>query len=95
MSLHTPDHTPEQAAAAPLSRDQIVLDYGLRAQVRLLPYALGYFGIGLPLYIWSASLFLSAVQIVINLALFACVWTAFFLIRPGLLSSFSEQPDAA
>jgi len=72
------------ASDQPFDDNDVVLDYGLRAQVRLLPYALGFFGIGLPIYIWSASLFLHPLDILINLALFACVWTAFFLIKPAL-----------
>ncbi|MDC7683885.1 HAMP domain-containing sensor histidine kinase [Asticcacaulis sp. BYS171W] len=75
-----------------LTDPQIVLDYGLKAQVRLLPYALGFFGIGLPVYIWAAQFFLSGWQIVLNLALFACVWAAFFLIKPALQGDARPTP---
>lgn len=68
----------------PLSSDRIALDYGLRAQVRLLPYALGFFGIGLPIYIWSALSFLPPVMLGLNLCLFAILWLAFFLMKPAL-----------
>ena len=36
------------AAPSPLSRDEVSLDYGLKAQSRLALYAAGFFGIGLP-----------------------------------------------
>lgn len=71
-------------ARAPLSSDRIALDYGLRAQVRLLPYALGFFGIGLPVYIWSALLFIPPLMIGLNICLFAVLWLAFFLMKPAL-----------
>ncbi|BEV10882.1 HAMP domain-containing histidine kinase [Asticcacaulis sp. DW145] len=74
----------EFTPAAALSDDQIVLDYGLRAQVRLLPYALGFFATGLPAYIWGANYFMSPLEIALNIALFACVWAAFFLLKPSL-----------
>ncbi|UDF04474.1 HAMP domain-containing sensor histidine kinase [Asticcacaulis sp. AND118] len=74
---------PNPADIAP-THEQIVLDYGLKAQVRLLPYALAFFAIGLPVYIWGAHYFMSALQIAVNLALFACVWAAFFFLKPSL-----------
>lgn len=74
----------EFTPAAALSDDQIVLDYGLRAQVRLLPYALGFFATGLPAYIWGANYFMSPLEIALNISLFACVWAAFFLLKPSL-----------
>ncbi|MFT4089427.1 MAG: ATP-binding protein [Asticcacaulis sp.] len=69
---------------AALTDDRIALDYGLRAQVRLLPYALGFFGIGLPIYIWSGALFVPPLIIALNLCLFALLWLAFFLMKPAL-----------
>ncbi|ESQ78029.1 hybrid sensor histidine kinase/response regulator [Asticcacaulis sp. YBE204] len=79
-----PAPTFSEPAPPDLTDPQIVLDYGLRAQVRLLPYALGFFGIGLPVYVWAAQFFLSGWQIGLNLLLFVCVWAAFFLIKPAL-----------
>lgn len=66
------------------TQEQIALDYGLKAQVRLLPYALGFFAIGLPVYIWGANYFMSPLSIALNIALFVCVWAAFFLLKPSL-----------
>lgn len=65
-------------------QEQIALDYGLKAQVRLLPYALGFFAIGLPVYIWGANYFMSPLSIALNIGLFVCVWAAFFLLKPSL-----------
>lgn len=73
-------------AEVTLSQDQIALDYGLKAQVRLLPYALGFFAMGLPAYIWGATYFMTPLKIVLNIALFTCVWAAFFFIKPSLKS---------
>ncbi|ADU13197.1 ATP-binding response regulator [Asticcacaulis excentricus] len=67
-----------------LTQEQIALDYGLKAQVRLLPYALGFFAIGLPVYIWGANYFMSPLYIAQNIGLFVCVWAAFFLLKPSL-----------
>lgn len=79
-----------------LSADRIALDYGLRAQVRLLPYALGFFGIGLPLYIWSGVLFLPWWMIGLNLCLFVVLWLAFFLMKPALKAEgATEAQDPA
>lgn len=67
-----------------LSEAEVAIDYGLKAQVRLLPYALGFFGIGLPIYVWAAHYFLSAGFIGLNLALFGVVWAVFFFLKPSL-----------
>ncbi|MFP1129593.1 ATP-binding protein [Asticcacaulis sp. W401b] len=82
MSESTPPLTAD-AEVVP-TQEQIALDYGLKAQVRLLPYALGFFAIGLPVYIWGASYFMSPLQIALNMVLFVCIWTAFFFLKPSL-----------
>lgn len=82
MSRAAPTHPDE---------DRIALDYGLRAQVRLLPYALGFFGIGLPVYVWAALAVMSVPMLGFNLLLFAGLWLAFFLLKPGLAAEGATE----
>jgi two-component system, sensor histidine kinase len=84
------DVPPQALGQNPLTDRQIILDYGLRAQVRMLGYALGFFMIGLPIYIWAASTFMSVTLIGLNLIYFIAVWAAFFLIKPSLSASHDE-----
>lgn len=87
--------------AAPLprnaSRDSVVLDYGLLAQWRLSPYALGFFGIGLPLFIWAAHLAVSGWLLAGYLLLFMINWTVFMIMKTqsGKRMTTLNVPDPA
>ena len=70
-----PQYTPLPAA------DTIVLDYGLMAQSRLSPYVMGYFGIGLPIFLWAMSLSLSPWWLALYLPLFIVAWTVFMVLK--------------
>ncbi|MEI9902660.1 MAG: hypothetical protein WDN06_00745 [Asticcacaulis sp.] len=63
------------------SVESVVLDLGLKAQSRLLPYALGFFGIGLPLFLWTARLSLSPWLMAFYMLLFIVDWTVFMVLR--------------
>ena len=78
MTSESPILTPETPAA---SADAAVLDLGLKAQGRLLPYALGFFGIGLPLFLWTARFSLSPWMMAFYLLLFIADWTVFMVLR--------------
>lgn len=70
------------AAPVPaLSRDEVALDYGLKAQTRLAIYAAGFFGIGLPVLVWTGHYSLPLWMLGLWLALFTAGWTAFFILR--------------
>jgi signal transduction histidine kinase/CheY-like chemotaxis protein len=98
--MNSPQRTPHEPAA-PLprnaSRDSVVLDYGLLAQWRLSPYALGFFGIGLPLFIWAASLAVSAWLLASYLLLFMINWTVFMIMKnqSGKRMTTVQVPDPA
>ncbi len=64
-----------------LSQDAVVLDYGLQAQVRLAPYALGFFGIGLPIFLWTARISLPHGLLAIYMLLFIVNWTVFMVMK--------------
>ena len=73
---------PESAAPAGAANlDSAILDLGLRAQGRMLPYALGFFGIGLPLFLWTARLSLSPWLMAFYMLLFIVDWTVFMVLR--------------
>lgn len=74
-------HDQPLATGTPAVDEAVILDYGLRAQARMLPYALGFFGIGLPPYLWAASYFMPPAFIVLSLTLFAINWGFFHYLR--------------
>ncbi|MFN3228628.1 MAG: sensor histidine kinase [Asticcacaulis sp.] len=55
-----------------------VLALALDTQVRFLPYALGVFFVGLPLFVWAASFGLSPLSITFSVVLFALNWGVFY-----------------
>jgi signal transduction histidine kinase/ActR/RegA family two-component response regulator len=79
------------------SRDSVVLDYGLLAQWRLAPYALGFFGIGLPLFIWTAVAALPLWLMGSFLLLFIINWTVFMMMKGQAARRMTSMPvpDAA
>ena len=89
---------PPQDAAPPassLSADAAVLDLGLKAQARMLPYALGFFGIGLPLFLWTGWLSLSMWLLAFHMLLFIGGWTAFMVLRAQVEKRAAEEPTEA
>ncbi|GGZ42341.1 ATP-binding response regulator [Asticcacaulis endophyticus] len=82
----------------PAVDEAVILDYGLRAQARMLPYALGFFGVGLPPYLWAASYFMPPAFIVLSLTLFAVNWGFFHYLRAksrALLTPEDQVPPKA
>jgi len=69
---------PPPATASP---DAILLDYGLRAQGRMLPWVFGFFGIGLPVFVWTARLVHSPAWLAFYLFLFTVDWTLFMVLK--------------
>ncbi|ESQ87680.1 hypothetical protein ABAC460_18580 [Asticcacaulis sp. AC460] len=65
----------------PSGQDVVVTDFGLRAQSRLSPYVMGFFGIGVPVFVWSAQLGLSTWLFASYLILFVINWTAFMVLK--------------
>ena len=76
---HPPQNAASPAPAPPA--DSVVLDHGLTAQGRLLSYALGFFGIGLPLFLWTARLSLSLWLMAFYMLMFILDWTVFMVLR--------------
>ena len=74
------------------SRDSIVLDYGLIAQWRLAPYALGFFGIGLPLFLWAARISLPIWLMGLFMLLFIINWTVFMVMKAQVARRMTRQP---
>ncbi|MDC7675252.1 ATP-binding response regulator [Asticcacaulis machinosus] len=82
----------------PAVDEAVILDYGLRAQARMLPYALGFFGVGLPPYLWAASYFMPPAFIGLSLTLFAVNWGFFHYLRAksrALLTPEDQVPPKA
>jgi signal transduction histidine kinase len=79
------------------SRDSVVLDYGLVAQWRLAPYALGFFGIGLPLFLWTARVSLPVWLMGFFMLLFLVNWTVFMMMKGQVARRMTPMPvpDAA
>lgn len=69
------------ATTIPLTVEDIVLDYGLMAQARLSPYVMGYFGIGLPIFLWATSRSLSPWWLALFLPIFVVAWTVFMVLK--------------
>ena len=74
------------------SRDSVVLDYGLIAQWRLAPYALGFFGIGLPLFLWTAHAALSVWLMGLFMLLFIVNWTVFMMMKGQVARRMTPMP---
>ncbi len=74
------------------SRDSVVLDYGLIAQWRLSPYALGFFGIGLPLFLWTARVSLPVWLMGLFMFLFIINWTVFMMMKGQVARRMTPTP---
>jgi signal transduction histidine kinase len=77
--MNAPSTSP--TPSPPLSRDEVALDYGLKAQTRLAVYAAGFFGIGLPLLLWAGHVNLPDWMLGLWLAAFTVGWSAFMALR--------------
>lgn len=78
--------------ASPAFSDSVLVDYGLRAQARLFPYTLGFFGIGLPLFIWAAQASVSPWLMAFYILLLTITWPAFLALRDQS-EKLSAQPQ--
>jgi len=78
-----------------LSRDDVALDYGLKAQTRLALYAAGFFGIGLPFLLWIGHFSLPGWLLGLWLAVFVAGWSVFMALRRQVkrLEPSGEAPD--
>ncbi|MBW8734231.1 MAG: sensor histidine kinase [Asticcacaulis sp.] len=63
------------------SLDTALLDHGLKAQARMFPYVLGFFGIGLPLFLWAAKVGVSSWLMALYLLLISVAWPVFMALR--------------
>lgn len=98
MNAFTPDLSRKPAPLPrSASRDSVVLDYGLIAQWRLAPYALGFFGIGLPLFLWTARISLPVWLMAAYMLLFIINWTVFMMMKGQVARRMTPMPipDAA
>ncbi|MFT4075877.1 MAG: ATP-binding protein [Asticcacaulis sp.] len=93
MNAFTPN-LPRPRAPLPrnASRDSVVLDYGLVAQWRLAPYALGFFGVGLPLFLWAVHLSMPAWLMAFYILLFIVNWSAFMIMKGQVARRMTPVP---
>ena len=68
-------------APAPSVQDAALLDHGLKAQARMFPYMLGFFGIGLPLFLWAAKAGVSSWLMALYLLIISVAWPVFMALR--------------
>lgn len=61
--------------------DTVLLDHGLKAQARMFPYMLGFFGIGLPLFVWAAHVGVSSWLMAAYLFVLSAAWPVFMALR--------------
>ena len=70
-------HAEPALAAVPV--EDPVQSRALKAQGELLPYALGFFGVALPVFVWAASYADDAVWMSLIFAQFSLNWAGFYL----------------
>jgi len=68
-------------APSPSVPDTVLLDHGLKAQARMFPYMLGFFGIGLPLFLWAARAGVSPWLMAVYLFVLSAAWPVFMALR--------------
>lgn len=74
-----------------LRMDEDVQILSLESQAAMLPYALAFFGVGLPIFMWVASYATNAPWAIATLAVFAINWSAFY----ALVGAVRRNPDIA
>ncbi len=72
--------------------DTVLLDHGLRAQARMFPYTLGFFGIGLPLFLWAMRAAVSPGIMVLYILLLTAGWPLFMALR-GQAERLADGPQ--
>ena len=77
------------------SSDTVLLDYGLRAQGRMLPWVFGFFGVGLPVFVWTARAGQSAAWLAFYLALLTVDWTLFMVLKARVDKHLTDPADSA
>lgn len=75
--------------------DTVLLDYALRAQGRMLPWVFGFFGVGLPVFVWTARLAQSPPWLAFYLFLFTVDWTAFMVLKARVDKHLTDPAEAA
>ena len=70
-------HAEQDLAAAPPADP--LQSRALKAQGELLPYALGFFAVALPVFVWAASYADDAVWMSLIFAQFSLNWAGFYL----------------
>lgn len=87
-----PFHQPQPArfALPPAEFDRAILRQALDAQVRLLPYALGFFGICLPVFVLVAAYAVNAAWMGVCLGAYAINWALFY----GVVDWLKRKPGA-
>ncbi|MHB8530112.1 MAG: sensor histidine kinase, partial [Caulobacteraceae bacterium] len=73
-------------------RNAAITGLSLRAQLDLLPQALGLFAVSLPIYVWAGSFAPHAVFMAGSFAIFAINWGAFYLIVNWLKQDEARDP---
>ncbi len=86
--------TSAPSSSPPLSSDTVLLDYGLRAQGRMLPWVFGFFGVGLPVFMWTARLCQPIGWLALYLALFTLDWTLFMVLKAQADKRVTDPSDA-
>ncbi|HET9160844.1 MAG TPA: ATP-binding protein [Caulobacteraceae bacterium] len=74
-----------------LRTDRNVQALSLEAQGALLPYALGFFAIGLPIFVWVSTYAANATWSLTTLVVFAINWGAFYM----LVNAVRKSPELA
>jgi len=85
------------SAQPPVSsvQDAALLDHGLKAQSRMFPYMLGFFGIGLPLFLWAAKAGVSSWLMAFYLLLMSIAWPVFMALRGQAEKQAADTTPAA
>ena len=86
--------TSAPSSSPPPSSDTVLLDYGLRAQGRMLPWVFGFFGLGLPVFMWTARLGQPTGWLALYLALFTVDWTLFMVLKAQVDKRVTDPSDA-
>jgi signal transduction histidine kinase/ActR/RegA family two-component response regulator len=87
------DTVPAAPASSPIEQtaQQAIARQALDAQVRLLPYALAFFGICLPIFVAVATRAANAAEVGVSLGLYAVNWALFY----GVVDWLKKKPEAA
>lgn len=79
-------------AAAPARGGPTMAIQALEAQRALLPYALAFFGISLPIYVWAGSFAADGMWMAATFAVFAINWGAFYAVTGWLRRDEAKEP---